>query len=40
MLSVCRFVVPKKRHAALKEPPDIVLTLKEQITSDIQPPVP
>lgn len=25
---------------SLKEPPDIVLTLREQITSDIQPPVP
>lgn len=40
MLSVCGFVVPRELHAALKEPPDIVLTLREQITSDIQPLVP
>ncbi len=40
MLSVCGFAVPKELHAALKEPPDIVLTLREQITSDIQPLVP
>jgi len=40
MLSVCGFVVPREVHAALKKPPDIVLTLREQITSDIQPPVP
>lgn len=40
MLSVCGFVVPKELHAALKEPPDIVLTLREQITSDVQPLVP
>lgn len=39
MLSVCVFVVPREVHAALKEPPDIVLTLRKQITSDIQPPV-
>lgn len=40
MLSVCGFVVPKELHAAPKEPPDIVLTMREQITSDIQPVVP